>query len=125
MRKASRRVCLSVVCLSSEGPVERIRQQNRGAGKASDRRQNGIRESAGKKASREEHLTRPSDRSHEMYYNPSRRRLKRRSDRPAYQQQPTYSNRPVTSGKIYPVRRRARKPKSYTPHVVLFLAILA
>jgi Transglycosylase SLT domain len=62
-----------------------------------------------------------------MYYNPPRRRLKRRSDRPTYQQQrPAYNNHPVTSnGKMYPVRRRAHKPKSYTGHVILFLAILA
>ena len=60
-----------------------------------------------------------------MYYNPPRRRLKRRPARRTYQQErPTYTTHPVSSGKIRPMHRR-RKMKSYTPHVVMFLVVLA
>jgi len=52
-----------------------------------------------------------------MYYN-SRRRRKYRPERPISQQRAPYS------GRVYPIRRRRPRPKSYTGHVILFLAIL-
>ncbi len=59
-----------------------------------------------------------------MYYNPPRR-LKRRPDRPLRsRRRPASRGRIVRNGKIYPIRRR-RKAKSYTPHVVILLIILA
>ncbi|HYU74559.1 MAG TPA: transglycosylase SLT domain-containing protein [Ktedonobacteraceae bacterium] len=54
-----------------------------------------------------------------MYYNPRRRRRKRRPERPISQQRAPYS------GKVYSARRRRPRPKSYTAHVILFLAALA